>query len=349
MIKDQRGTILTMVLIFLAMGALVLIPTLNLTVTGLKFYRVSRESTGSQYALDAITQQALWMMENFDDVNPFQDCDDPPDGTSDSFADCVAKAAPTPWVLTTQPTGGPYETQVNKVNNQDTTITIEVPGALAALPEPSPAPAPGSCIFAWVTQEPTWVQIDEPVTYSIHVMNCSSDVSAKNVRRVVVLLDPAFNYEAGTSGGSLFQGWPLESSMEPEVSRCDGAATAPDPDYPGCQADDDSLLLAWPDATNVLGGSEKVTLNGGDPGETKVITFQATPSSWGVFHIDVSLCHFAASPSGCDTEISGDTYTNVAPVAVGMFNIKGKARGHAFGASSKLDSGGSALISKQPE
>ena len=46
---------------------------------------------------------------------------------------------------------------------------------------------------------------------------------------------------------------------------------------------------------------------------------------------------------------SSDKTGQVAPVISGMFNIQGQGKGHAYGASSKLDDGGSGLLSEQPE
>ncbi len=79
--------------------------------------------------------------------------------------------------------------------------------------------------------------------------------------------------------------------------------------------------------------------------------FKARPTSWGIFYVDVTVCYFAAvagDPGPCST---GNVFRSgqVAPVIAGMYNIQGNGKGHAFGASSKLDNGGADLISEQPE
>ena len=350
MMRDERGVALAMVLIFLGVGALLLVPTIRYTASALKLFSVSRETAQVQYSLEATTAQAMWYLQ-YDTT--LRDCDQPLDGTADDdFANCVAKYGS--WKLGTagKTTGAFNETLVDTLNGQEVEVSVEVPGALTSPPEPTPAPVAGSCIFDFVDRDPTWVQVGEPVTYEIFVHNCSTSPSSKNVWRIVVLLPPEFDYVATSSDccvdvadTSVFHTWGGGADKEPEVSRCDGAVTAPDPDHPGCQTDDNSLLLAWPSATTNFGGLEAVKIAGGD---SEVLTIQATPNGWGVFYVDVSVCFFSNSPAGCDVDISGDPVKNKAAVVVGMFNIKGRGKGNAFRASSKLDSGGSDLVSKNP-
>jgi len=349
--KEQRGMALLLVLIFLAAGAVLLTPTLNYTATSLMSHRVSQESTEVRYALDAITQQALWMMEYYDDANPFQDCDEPPDLVGDSFAKCVAMKGS--WTLTTQalPTPTPY-TIVDRVNNQDVAISVEVPSALTAPPEPTPTPSSEHCIYVWVTRDTdpdtpgdqTWAESGEPIEYTLHFWNC--DGKSTKLRRVVALLPPGFDYLSEDEG---YQGTgPPQpegiTNQDPEESVCTGLAQP----YYGCKENDSSLLLDWPSATTNFAGETTVTLG---PGESRILGFQAVPSTWGVFYVEANVCFFAATsgdPGPCTT---GNMHNSgkVAPVVVGMFNIQGKGKGQAYGASAKLDSGGSDLISQQPK
>ena len=350
MMKEQRGVALMLVLVFLGVGALVLVPTLGYTASALKLFSVSRETAQVQYSLEATTAQAMWYLQ-YDTT--LRDCDQPLDGTADDlFANCVAKYGS--WKLATSgKTSGAFnETQIDTLNGQEVEISVEVPGGLTSPPEPTPTPAAGSCVFDYVERDPTWVQVGEAITYEVHVTNCSTSPASKNVRRFILRLPPEFDYVATStdccvdpSDTSLFDGWPGGNNKEPEVSRCDGPVTAPDPDYPGCKTNDNSLLLAWPDATGIFSGSKSVTLAGGSE---KVLTFQAIPNGWGVFYVDASTCYFAANAGACDSEVSGDPVKNVAPVTVGMFNIKGNGKGNAFGASSKFDGSTSDLVSKNP-
>ena len=71
---------------------------------------------------------------------------------------------------------------------------------------------------------------------------------------------------------------------------------------------------------------------------------QAISNSWGVLYMDVSTCFISAGVAGCYNEFAADTVKNKAPVVVGMFNLHGKGRGHAFGAGT----GGGRLISRDP-
>ena len=99
--RDQRGIAMVLVLIFLGAGGILLAPTLRHVATALNFYGVSRESAEVEYALDAVTQQALWLLQNAD---PFQECDSGKAGV-DSFTECVAfhgirfLIIQTPWVM----------------------------------------------------------------------------------------------------------------------------------------------------------------------------------------------------------------------------------------------------------
>ena len=47
--------------------------------------------------------------------------------------------------------------------------------------------------------------------------------------------------------------------------------------------------------------------------------------------------------------MTGEGLRSLLMFAACMFNLKGNGKGHAFGASSKLDGGGSELISEQPQ
>ena len=82
-------------------------------------------------------------------------------------------------------------------------------------------------------------------------------------------------------------------------------------------------------------------------GEEGTLTFQLTPTSWGIFYVDVLVCYFNVGNPCADG--SHQKTGKVAPVVAGMFNIQGKGKGNAFGASSKLDGNGADLISEQPK
>jgi len=340
----QRGAILILVLIMLGAGAVVLPPSLRYVRTTLNLLRVSQQTTMAHYALDGITQQALAMLQ-YD--TSFKDCNNvsgipTPDAIVDSFANCVAMWGK--WTLATQGklTGGFNETQVERVNDQEVTVSIEVPGALTAPPEPTPTPTSDVCIFTYGTRDTTWAQAGGIITYEIHAVNCSSSPSMKNLRRLVVLLPSAFDYVSTDYSSSLFSGWSAGANKEPTVARCAGI----DNPYPGCEANDNSLILIWPYGNSVFVGGTAVPLAGG---QTKVLRFKASPTTWGIFYIDVSVCFFSAGASGCNVEVGNDPLKKEAPVVVGMFNINGNGQGYAFGASSKLDGSGSGLISQVPQ
>jgi len=358
MMNGQRGLALAMVLIFLAVGSLALVPTLRYASSAFKLFTVSRESAEVEYALDALTQQALWYLQYKD---PFKDCDNvtgtpTPDGLDESFAECVAMwGGPVlgGWTLATpgKLTGVFNETQVNQVNKQDASVTVSVPGGLTA---PTPTPLPfidTECLTPSVTRDPTWVQVGEPITYTVTFLNCYDSPATFQMRRLVMLLPPEFTYVLGSTTGDYALD-PEDNDPDPDLKNvCDGPATLPDPDYFGCLQPDNSVLLDWPTPIDSFGQGEFVELKFNTSGETKAIAFQATSSGWGVFYVEANVC-FLSATSGDPGPCVGDNVRNtgkVAPVVVGMFNLQGKGKGHAFKASSKLDNSGSDLISQQPQ
>jgi len=330
-----------MVLIVLAGGSLLLVPTLKYASTALNSLRIFRDATWTQYALDAVTQQAMWELQ-YD--TQFQDCDGDP-ATIESFVECVALNGE--WTLTTQPlpVGTPH-TVVDKVNGQDVSVKVEVPGELIAPPAPRPVPVNDHCLYVTVTRDNSWVQVGEPITYTFTIWNCGTKNTA--LRRIKALLSPSFEY-VPLSTTTTYPSPPLD--LAPEETRCDGSATPPDPDYYPCPQSvppiiDGALLLSWPDGTNSYKGGDEIRI---DRRQTTTWSFQATPTRWGVFYVEAILCYFS-SASGDPGPCTGESRTTkrsgkVAPVVVGMFNIQGKGRGYSFGASSKLDNGGSDLIS----
>ena len=68
MIRDERGQILPMVLVFLLVGGLTITPTLDLATTTLQRCRASEENVKGYFAADAGAQYAVWCLENSVDV-----------------------------------------------------------------------------------------------------------------------------------------------------------------------------------------------------------------------------------------------------------------------------------------
>ena len=344
-LRSQKGLALVLVLILLGTGGLIMGPALRQTSTALNFFGISRENAEVAYALDAVTQQALWLLESND---PFEECDSGKPG-DETFAECVGFYGS--WDLATAdllaPAPTPNASLIDAVNGQQVIVTVKVPGDLGAPPAPTPTPTDPNeaCFYTWVSREPTWVQVDEAIDYTLHIWNCSSSPSQKNLRHVAVITSVQMRYEAGSTGGSLVTG-----PNEPEVGDCQAPAGSTElalcPGYPA-----NSLLLSWPTVTTPYGdepGTQpEVKMGGGEPYAEKTLTFQLKPQAWGIFYIDVLFCYFNEDKP-CKTGSSQKT-DKVAPVVTGMFNINGKGKGNAFGASSKLDGSGADLISEQPQ
>lgn len=350
--KTERGAALILVLAILGVGAVLLPATLSYTSTALKYFSVSQESTEVVYDLDAVTQHALWELE-YD--TEFMDCDDPADSIVDSFADCVAMRGS--WTLAT---AGKLqsifnETQVDYLNGQEVSVTVEVPGALSAPPEPTPTPSTSHCLYAWVERDTdptkagnqTWAMVGDPITYTVHVWNCSDKTT--NLRRLVVMLSPEFSYVTGSSVE------PNAGTNDPEQTNCDLAAPSPtiaNPTYCTTYTSNvqGSLIMGWPGlgyADDNYGGGSTISV---DSGQTVDLVFQATLSSFGVYYIDATVCFFSATSGDPGPCTSGNLHNSgkVAPVVAGMFNINGNGKGHAYGASARKDGNGSGLISQNP-
>lgn len=358
--RTERGAALILVLAILGVGAVLLPATLSYASSALNFFSVSRESTEVSYDLDALAQRALWEMQ-YD--TQFQDCDSPPNSIVDSFVDCVTK-----WGSWTLATPGKLqsiynETQVSYLNNQEVSIKVEVPGALTAPPAPTPTPTSAKCLYGWVERDTdptqpgnqTWAKVGAPVTYTVHIWNCST--LSTNLRRILVLLPPEFSYVAGSTTQ------PNDTTGNPEQTSCDLAATSPSVNNPTycttyASAEQGTKVLGYPGIGYNTGDgytkdnyqtpqSALITVTAG---ATVNLVFKATISGWGVYYVEAVVCFFSSTGEDPGPCTAGNLHNTgkVAPVVVGMFNINGNGNGHAFGASAKQDGSGSGLISKQP-
>ncbi len=350
MLNNQRGIAIILVLIIVGVGAVIMVPTLRYANTSLKFLGISRETVASEYALNAVTQQALAMLQ-YD--TSFKDCNNnngtpTPDSIVDSFPNCVAMWSK--WTLTTKSPTAFNETQVEKVNDQDFTVSVEVPGALTALPPPVPTPCDPNNFYIWVTRDTdpntpgdqTWIQVGQPITYTIWLKNCSSSASTKHLRRFGMLLPVGFTYVGGSSVTTGYA-----SQGEPTITSCAGAAVdlGGAGFYYGCLQNDGAKLLDWPSGTAVTDISVKPS----DP--VVSVAFRVTPPSWGVFYVDPFSCNLLQATTGNFGPCAGTNAIRPgkqAPVVVGMFNIKGNGEGYGFGASAKLDGAGSGITSQVP-
>ncbi len=157
-----------------------------------------------------------------------------------------------------------------------------------------------------------------------------------------MIASAGMSYVAGSTGGDL-----VTPPKEPIVGGCHSPPPSDELGGVVCLGEaPDSLFLAYPDSGSSYGEAAHPTIKMVG-GESRTLTFQLIPSTWGIYYIDVTVCYFNAGQP-CDTGSRSDS-DKVTPVVVGLFNIQGSGNGHAFGASSKLDDGGSYLISVEPE
>jgi len=66
---DNRGQILILVMIFFALGSIVLIPALSLAAGANKLVNIKTENLNASYAADAGVQYGLWVLSNISPPN----------------------------------------------------------------------------------------------------------------------------------------------------------------------------------------------------------------------------------------------------------------------------------------
>lgn len=101
-IRNEKGSVLPLVLVLLVVGGLILTPLLGLMSTGLVSGQVYERKTDELYAADAGVEDAIWKVQHQVEGVPVPTCDDPD---------------PEPW---------PYNMtdDTNKVNGKDVEVTI---------------------------------------------------------------------------------------------------------------------------------------------------------------------------------------------------------------------------------
>ena len=276
-LRSQKGLALVLVLILLGTGGLIMGPALRQTSTALNFFGISRENAEVAYALDAVTQQALWLLESSD---PFEECDSGKAG-DETFAECVGFYGS--WDLATAdllaPAPTPNASLIDAVNGQQVIVTVEVPGALGAPPAPTPTPISAACFNALIERSPTWVQVGEPINYTVTVYSCSSSTAQRNVRHVAVIFSPAMSFvpppSPGGTGPVPAGGIGLmDPATEPEEGDCTAldtnTTTAACVSYPA-----DSRLESWPSENLPWAGGTAIQLVGGEEGTVELIRIAA--------------------------------------------------------------------------
>jgi len=171
----QRGQALIMVLIALALGSLLIYPTLGYVYTGLVDTRISKEQLLDQYTADAAIEYALWQLKyNVDNITGQLNPEDPSVDTTIT------------------------------VNGMDIPITTAITLSLLGDDWPFPIPSSQSGIHlttALVIAPPFFSEDGEIAyfTHSIYMFN--SGDSAAHMKTVFQRLDPRLAYVQGYYNG----------------------------------------------------------------------------------------------------------------------------------------------------
>ena len=164
----QRGQALILVLIALALGSLLITPTLNYVSTGLLETRISERLLLEQYAADAAVEYSLWQLQhNVDNITDQLNPDNPSANTSITVN---GMEVPVITEITQSPLGDDW-------------------------PFPVPLSETGIHLTTVLVIEPPFFSEDGQIAYFPHVVymfNCGT--SAVHMKAVFQQLDPRLTY-----------------------------------------------------------------------------------------------------------------------------------------------------------
>ena len=173
--NNQRGQALILVLIALALGSLLIIPTLNYVSTGLLETRLSKQQLFEQYAADAAVEYGLWQLKY----------------NVDGLTDQLTPANPSANSSIT-------------VNGIEVPITTEISQSLQEDTGPFPVLPSESGIHLAVALQiipPSWSRSGQ-IAYLTHVVYIYNyGTSAAHLKTVFQQLDPNLLYVEGSYEG----------------------------------------------------------------------------------------------------------------------------------------------------
>jgi len=173
--NNQRGQALILVLIALALGSLLITPTLNYVSTGLLETRLSKQQLLEQYAADAAVEYSLWQLK----YNV--------DGLSDQL----------------NPENPSANTSIT-VNGIDVPIITEITQSPLgdAWPFPVPSSQSGIHLTTALVIGPRFFSEDGQIAYFPHVVYMfNSGTSVLHMKSVFQQLDPRLTYLPGSYDG----------------------------------------------------------------------------------------------------------------------------------------------------
>ncbi len=173
--KKQRGQALILVLIALAVGSLLIIPTLNYVNTGLLRTRISERLLLQQYAADAAIEYSLWQLNyNVDGLADLLNPDNPSSSTS----------------ITVNGIEVPVITEISQSPEADT----------GSFPVP-PSESGIHLAAALEIVPPTWSEPGQEAQFTHLVYVYNYGTSAVHMKALFQQLDPGLVYVPGSYQG----------------------------------------------------------------------------------------------------------------------------------------------------
>ena len=174
-IKQQRGQALILVLIALAVGSLLITPTVRYVNTGLLETRISEDQLLQQHAADAAVEYTLWQLKyNVDGLTDQLDPENPSSSTSIT------------------------------VNGIEVPVITEITQSLLGdtWPFPVPSTQQGIHLTTALVIEAPYFSGDGQTAYFVHnVYIYDSGTSGVHLKTVFQQLDPRFTYMEGSYTG----------------------------------------------------------------------------------------------------------------------------------------------------
>ncbi len=173
--NNQRGQALILVLIALALGSLLITPTLNYVSTGLLETRLLKQQLLEQYAADAAVEYSLWQLKY--NVDGLTDQLDPENPSSNTTITVNGMEVPITTEITQSPLGDTW-------------------------PFPVPSTQQGIHLDAALVIEAPIFPGDGQTAYFVHkVYMYNSGTSETHMKAVFQRLDPSFTYVEGSYEG----------------------------------------------------------------------------------------------------------------------------------------------------
>jgi len=173
--KRQRGMAFALVLVSLAFGSLLVVPTLKYVYTGLIQTGNSAEALSDQYAADAAIEYSIWQLKyNIDDITGQLDPENPSVDTSVTVGD---EEIPVTTEITQSPLGDTW-------------------------PFPVPLSQQGIHLTTILTIESPYFSEDGQTAYFPHVVYMlNSGTSTLHMKSAFQQLDPRLTYLPGSYDG----------------------------------------------------------------------------------------------------------------------------------------------------